>query len=633
MGKGANMAVLNLDSATHTSTLSNVQCISDGTDNSGSNPNAFNNAQYPPMGSVTAYIEATCMLETSKFQINFDQGGENGGYAGFTIQSSLAAPPVNVVADVGPIKVYTNGSGEWKPYSGQGGIGILRKNSKPLSQAPFTNIGGKTWMQQAIEANPDFLGRQLNMVSLPASHDAGMSMTQDCTSLAGARVTQTQQYNIAAQLGFGVRYFDLRPAVHSIYPPVSPGGLPPVNWKPTLYTGHFSDKFGGQGCLGEELSDILDAVAAFMNNTSDEIVILKFSHYSDRDARSFPSDIQQQMIGLIQGTLQDFMLTATLGEKVGLMTVGQIINGKKRVICVFDSLDESLYSPANGILRFGGLDLSKPVPTFAAPDTNLDVYDKFSDTENSVSMMVDQLARYRMFSQAGLTNGELFLLSYTVTLEGADNAPGGSPSVLGMAKGANEYLWQYATGMYPGPLPKGPVLPPNLVYVDAVDQATPMLAAAYFNSKVPGPLQLGTVAIRSSVFRSLALRCDGGMQNADCQWGIGPWERFRLIPTGTQGQFYVQSVQWGLYLTLDPQGNTSYNPAGVGDAPWSQTPMALSIQSAGKGRYTIAMASSPNVYLRMDGTNVTSVDWAGEGIVNCQIGTPDEWEKMYIVAA
>lgn len=47
---------------------------------------------------------------------------------------------------------------------------------------------------------------------------------------------------------------------------------------------------------------------------------VKFSHYSDKDARSFPHALQQQMIAQIQGALQSYMLTAQVGEKVGLLT-------------------------------------------------------------------------------------------------------------------------------------------------------------------------------------------------------------------------------------------------------------------------------------------------------------------------
>ena len=75
-----------------------------------------------------------------------------------------------------------------------------------------------------------------------------MSTAQDCTSLATARVTQTQTANVNTQLNYGVRYFDLRPALWSI------------ENASNFYTGHFASALGGQGCLGENLNQLLDSL-------------------------------------------------------------------------------------------------------------------------------------------------------------------------------------------------------------------------------------------------------------------------------------------------------------------------------------------------------------------------------------
>jgi hypothetical protein len=627
MGKGMYMVALNLDSATHSSKITNRNCVyADGQD--GSWLSKFN-AQYPPMGSVPAlgtppiYVEANgsggCAFEQSRFTFNFDGGGNGGGYIGINIQTSQN--PVTRTGSGGPLWADIGSNDNFFTFKGQAALGILRTNQNPPSAAPFASVPGASWMQQAIAANPDFRNRTLSMVSFPASHDSGMSKTTKCTTFGNARITQTQTSNIAGQLNFGVRYFDLRPAVWSI-----------DDSRPTLYTGHFSSAVGGQGCLGEKLGDILGAVASFVKTNPQEIVFLKFSHYSDNDARSFPVALQRQMITQIQGALQSSMLTAGVGEKVGLRTVGGIIDGGRRVICVFDDLDPSLYNPLQGILRFGSVNPASYPPVPAAQQSNLDIYDSYTGTENTVMMMVDQLNKYNQFSQAQLTNGELFLLSYTLTLSDLGSTPVGGGSILGLAAKANQWLWQYATGIAAS---SSSPRPPNFIYVDAVDGTSPLQAALYFNSVVQRPLALSQVAICSSAFTNLALRCGGGATTANCQWGVDSWERFTLVPAQTQGQYYLQSVPWGVYLTLNPQGATQPNGAGVGVAAWSatQTPSALlSIQSTGDGRYTIGSVQYPNVYLRMDGTGVTVSNGSGVGVANCQIGA-GAWEMMYIEAA
>src|SRR5829696_1874228 len=125
------------------------------------------------------------------------------------------------------------------------------------------------------------------------------------------------------------------------------------------------------------------------------------------------------------------MLTAYAAEKVGLLTVGQILRGGKRVICVFQDLHDSLYDPANGILRYGVV--HPEAPNFAQSLSNLDVYDEHSYTQNSVRMMTEQLNLYHAFCDARRDNGQLFLLSYTLTLSERNHMTDGSGSVLGMA--------------------------------------------------------------------------------------------------------------------------------------------------------------------------------------------------------
>jgi phospholipase C len=97
----------------------------------------------------------------------------------------------------------------------------------------------------------------------------------------------------------------------------------------------------------------------------------------------------------------------------------------------------------------------------------------------------------------------------------------------------------------------------------------------------------GTVAIASAAFSNVHLRLDGrgvtqpqgaGGGVVNCQFGVGPWEKF-----------------W-----LEPQTD---------------------------GTVAIASAAFSNVHLRLDGRGVTQPQGAGGGVVNCQFGA-GPWETF-----
>jgi len=117
------------------------------------------------------------------------------------------------------------------------------------------------WMHNTLA----LIGPQpLRTVSMPASHDAGMSSSNDC-NMANQCNTKTQTTAILGQLQAGVRYFDIRPTIY----------------KNTLYTAHLDDTTGF-GCNGESMQNVLSDVVTFIGRSGD-LVILKFSHYYDRD--------------------------------------------------------------------------------------------------------------------------------------------------------------------------------------------------------------------------------------------------------------------------------------------------------------------------------------------------------------
>ncbi|KUJ14780.1 PLC-like phosphodiesterase [Mollisia scopiformis] len=75
----------------------------------------------------------------------------------------------------------------------------------------WTNfINGVDWMQQTLHIIGD---KTLSQISIPGSHDSGMSVNSGGTFAATDGVVQTQSLNIMRQLVEGIRYFDIRPVL------------------------------------------------------------------------------------------------------------------------------------------------------------------------------------------------------------------------------------------------------------------------------------------------------------------------------------------------------------------------------------------------------------------------------------
>ena len=75
----------------------------------------------------------------------------------------------------------------------------------------WSNSGTTTdWMQQSLGS---LSNRTLKHITMPGSHDAGMSTFKPGTIGANYANTQTQYFNFYDQLMVGSRYFDLRPVI------------------------------------------------------------------------------------------------------------------------------------------------------------------------------------------------------------------------------------------------------------------------------------------------------------------------------------------------------------------------------------------------------------------------------------
>jgi hypothetical protein len=143
---------------------------------------------------------------------------------------------------------------------------------------------------------------------------------------------------------------------------------------------------------------------------------------------------------------------------------------------------------------------------------------------------------------------------------------------------------------------------------------------------------VGTRTIRSAEYRNVYLRMDGsgitsyapyGAGTINCQSGAGPDEKFQIVPQG-DGSVAIASVAFpNVYLRMDSSGITSFAPYGAGtvNCQFGVGPdEKFRIVPQGDGSVAIASVAFSNVYLRMDGSGVTSFAPYGAGTVNCQFG-------------
>jgi len=142
--------------------------------------------------------------------------------------------------------------------------------------------------------------------------------------------------------------------------------------------------------------------------------------------------------------------------------------------------------------------------------------------------------------------------------------------------------------------------------------------------------QLG---IQSNQFANRFIRSDG--TNVNVQYGQGPYETWNLQQQ-TDGTFCIQNNQFSCYLSLNGNGCTTMTGDGCGSVicqPSCQAWEKFKIIQA-NGGWGIQSNNWPNVFLRLDGSSISSFNGNGGGILNAQYyptGTlPNNYELFQI---
>ncbi|KAK5053288.1 hypothetical protein LTR84_002262 [Exophiala bonariae] len=333
--------------------------------------------------------EGDCAAE---FYYSLDDGTKNGIQLALDVDGKSPDYNVKLHANFDGIKTQNNPSSvdvgfldddkEWTPFIMAGDKGSYVGNNPPTD-----------WMKQ----NLPFLGcRTLQQLSLPGSHNAGMSKIQFNTAFASPSNTQTQQLDILGQLNAGIRYFDIRPVIsHGDY-----------------YTGHYSyikDVDSNQGAVGQKMDSIIDNINKFTDKNS-ELVILYLSHTSNTDAdyHAFNDDEWNSVLHDLTDGLKHRWTVKTDKVLTKLPLSDFIKNGPAVVIVVEDR--DKAFLDKQGFTGKGFF------PASAFPK-----YDNYANTNELDVMRDDQYKKFTQQLSKPDNPDQVFLLSWTMTLLDVDN--------------------------------------------------------------------------------------------------------------------------------------------------------------------------------------------------------------------
>lgn len=267
------------------------------------------------------------------------------------------------------------------------------------------------WMQTNISS----LGsRPIRHLCIPGSHDSGMSIINGKTVFANPDNVLTQTVPIAQQLSLGARYFDLRPVV-------SDG---------QFKCGHYSkvDVVGWQGANGESFSQVIDEINTFTNNNK-ELVVLNLSHDRNtddgRDYRALNQDEWNRLFAQLSGIHDLFVAPDPTAVDLVNLPLNQFIGQNRAAVVIIIQPDDQYISLGDYATR--GFYFYR----------QFNAYNSYSDSNDLSRMTQDQLDKMRAVRPN--PNGQLFLLSWTLTQDAGDIV--GGTSILDLAREANPAMF------------------------------------------------------------------------------------------------------------------------------------------------------------------------------------------------
>jgi endogenous inhibitor of DNA gyrase (YacG/DUF329 family) len=283
-----------------------------------------------------------------------------------------------------------------------------------------------TWMTR----NETVKNSTLKDITLIGAHDAGMGGPNQYTTYANDDNTKTQNKSIFEMLNLGVRRFDFRPSVYQKKMRLTHASF--ATNKLGLKTQ------GGFGCTVEAALDQVNQFIKSIDNSSNEVILLDFTHFMNidacdcKDAPFLDTDFE---------TLSKLII-AKLGAnlyKEANMTFDYLLSAKKikditqtgtKVIVSFDA-DSKYVNSAMGIFR----------------NYHNDDNGRWADKNKPFQMEADQFDRLKK------NNGQrYFAISWTLTQDaeqavfsGLNLAGARMTSIYDLAASANKYKYVFYT--------------------------------------------------------------------------------------------------------------------------------------------------------------------------------------------
>ncbi|PHM30692.1 hypothetical protein [Xenorhabdus innexi] len=296
------------------------------------------------------------------------------------------------------------------------------------------DINSQSWMQDFRHILGDY---SINKLCIPGSHDAGMSVATWKTIFAFDCNTLTQSYNIQKQLEFGIRFFDIRPALSD----------------DEFCTCHFS--YLGvkwEGATGESISSIINGINNF-TKYNNELIILKLSHSLNLDTgiiHSYRPFNENEWLRLFKKLSKiEYLYIHNSINKIPDLTFNQLTdNGTHAAVLIFvDNI------PA-------GFDLGQYYNNGFFHYNSLHVHGKYTNTTDLFKMSEDQIKKMERDAKENY-----FMLYWTLTQDAIFAGTCSTIdyySIKSLADRANQYL---VSSIYPIMTKK---IHPNIIYVDNV---------------------------------------------------------------------------------------------------------------------------------------------------------------------
>ncbi|KAJ9615453.1 hypothetical protein H2200_001528 [Cladophialophora chaetospira] len=349
-----------------------------------------------------AYIKIKTGLKTDEaddggeFYYSLDDGTDNTIELALDVSGSLANYKIHLNADLTGISIANND--ETVPVVFRGNSDADKNPWTPFIIAGDVKSGyignnpPTAWMSSIL----DSIGCQtLQQIVIPGTHNSGMSKVQFSSFGSMASNTKTQESDILGQLNAGARYLDIRP----------------VYVKSDYYTGHYSKVDGDwRGSAGQSIKEAISDIRTFTSSNA-ELVIVYLSHTLDlsNDGDPFDDDAWNEVLVRFRNGLKSALWAVDTTDALTTIPISKFISCGPAVVIVVDERDKAYLDSKH----FTGRGF---FPRSAFPK-----YDSYANSDNLDKIREDQYSKLQDFGKTH-DKDQIFLLSWTASLQGAENA-------------------------------------------------------------------------------------------------------------------------------------------------------------------------------------------------------------------